>query len=418
VQNINAEIITIGDEILIGQVIDTNSAWMAQQLNDIGINVFQITSISDNKDHIIKSLDLAASRTDLILVTGGLGPTKDDITKQTIAEYFQTRLVRNEEVLGHIQQLLSYRGGKLNELNMLQADVPEHCKVIPNDYGTAPCIWIEKNGKVFVFMPGVPFEMQGIVSDQLIWRFKDLYKTPSIVHKTLILQGVAESTLAMLIDPWESQLPTNIKLAYLPSPGIVKLRLTAKGDTSENLSKSIDREVQKVLPIISDWYCGDNDEPLEITLAKLLKANNKTVATAESCTGGKIASLITSVPGSSQYYKGTIVVYANDVKVNVLGVDTQIITIHGAVSQQTVESMAQRVRELLKSDYAIATSGIAGPDGGTPDKPVGTIWIAIASEKQVIAKKYVFGDNRERNIIRSAITAMNGLRKLILLELP
>jgi nicotinamide-nucleotide amidase len=233
-----------------------------------------------------------------------------------------------------------------------------------------------------------------------------------------MLQGAAESTLAMLIDPWESQLPTNIKLAYLPSPGIVKLRLTAKGDTSENLSKSIAQEVQKVLPIISDWYCGDNDEPLEITLAKLLKANNKTVATAESCTGGKVASLITSVPGSSQYYKGTIVAYANDVKVNVLGVDPQIITTYGAVSQQVIESMARHVRELLKSDYAIATSGIAGPDGGTPDKPVGTIWIAVASEKQVIAKKYVFGDNRERNIIRSAITAMNELRKLILLELP
>jgi nicotinamide-nucleotide amidase len=416
-QNVNAEIITIGDEILIGQVIDTNSAWIAHQLNDIGINVSQITSISDNKDHIINALDLAASSVDLILVTGGLGPTKDDITKQTIAEYFQTRLIRNEAVLDHIHHLLQLRGGQMNELNIHQADVPETCEVIPNNYGTAPCIWLEKPGKVFVFMPGVPFEMMGIVSDQLLQRFQQLYNTPAIVHKTLMLQGVAESQLALLIESWEIQLPSNIKLAYLPSPGILKLRLTAKGDTTEILSKMIAQEVQKVLPIIKDWYYGDNDEPLEITLAKLLKDNNKTMATAESCTGGKIASMITSVPGSSQYYNGTVVSYSNDVKTNVLGVNPDILASYGAVSQQTVELMAQRVRELMKSDYAIATSGIAGPDGGTPEKPVGTVWIAVASKKQVISRKYLFGDNRERNIIRSSITAMNELRKLILLDL-
>jgi nicotinamide-nucleotide amidase len=416
-QNTNAEIITIGDEILIGQVIDTNSAWLAQQLNDIGINVFQITSISDNKDHIINALDLASSRADLILVTGGLGPTRDDITKQTIAAYFQTRLVRDEQVLEHIQSLLHFRGISMNDLNVHQADVPEHSTVIQNEYGTAPCIWMEKNDKVFIFMPGVPFEMKGIVSDQLLSRFKQRYKTPAIVHKTLMLQGIPESQLALLIESWELQLPSNIKLAYLPTPGLMKLRLTAKGDAQEKLSALIDQEVQKVMPVIKDWYYGQDEEPLEITIAKLLKYSNKTLATAESCTGGKIASLITTVPGSSTYFKGSIVAYSNEVKIKVLGVKDEIIRGHGAVSQETVEAMAQDVRNLLDTDYSIATSGIAGPDGGSAEKPVGTIWIAVASRKQVIATKFLFGDNRERNIIRSSITAMNELRKLILLEL-
>ena len=416
-QNTNAEIITIGDEILIGQVIDTNSAWLAQQLNDIGINVFQITSVSDNKDHIINALDLASSRADLILVTGGLGPTRDDITKQTVAAYFQTRLVRNEQVLAHIQSLLHFRGISMNDLNVHQADVPEHSTVIQNDYGTAPCIWMEKNDKVFIFMPGVPFEMKGIVSDQLLSRFKQLYKTPAIVHKTLMLQGIPESELALLIESWELQLPSNIKLAYLPTPGLMKLRLTAKGDVQEKLSALIDKEVQKVMPVIKEWVYSEDEEPLEITIAKLLKNSNKTMATAESCTGGKIASLITTVPGSSTYFKGSIVAYSNEVKIKVLGVKDEIIRSHGAVSQEAIVAMAQGVRNLLDTDYSIATSGIAGPDGGSAEKPVGTIWIAVASRKQVIATKFLFGDNRERNIIRSSITAMNELRKLILLEL-
>ncbi len=416
-QNTNAEIITIGDEILIGQVIDTNSAWLAQQLNDIGINVFQITSVSDNKDHIINALDLASSRADLILVTGGLGPTRDDITKQTVAAYFQTRLVRNEQVLAHIQSLLHFRGISMNDLNVHQADVPEHSTVIQNDYGTAPCIWMEKNDKVFIFMPGVPFEMKGIVSDQLLSRFKQLYKTPAIVHKTLMLQGIPESELALLIESWELQLPSNIKLAYLPTPGLMKLRLTAKGDVQEKLSALIDKEVQKVMPVIKEWVYSEDEEPLEINIAKLLKYSNKTMATAESCTGGKIASLITTVPGSSTYFKGSIVAYSNEVKIKVLGVKDEIIRSNGAVSQEAIVAMAQGVRNLLDTDYSIATSGIAGPDGGSAEKPVGTIWIAVASRKQVIATKFLFGDNRERNIIRSSITAMNELRKLILLEL-
>jgi nicotinamide-nucleotide amidase len=416
-QNINAEIITIGDEILIGQVIDTNSAWISQQLNHIGINVYQITSISDNKNHIINALDLASSRVNLILVTGGLGPTKDDITKQTIVEYFQSQFVRNEQVLEHIRNLLRHRGVPMNEVNVLQADVPDNCALLPNTYGTAPGMWFEKGGKVFVFMPGVPFEMQDIIEQHLLARLQQHFQTPAIVHKTLMLQGIAESKLALLIEPWELQLPSNIKLAYLPSPGIIRLRLTAKGDTHEKLSAQVIQEVLKVAPIIKEWYYGDDDEQLEVTIAKLLKDSNKTMATAESCTGGKIASLFTSVPGSSLYFKGTVVAYANDIKNKVLGVSHEMINANGAVSQPVVEAMAQHVLELFDTDYAIATSGIAGPDGGTPQKPVGTIWIAVASKNQVISKKFTFNDNRERNILRSSITAMNELRKLILLGL-
>jgi nicotinamide-nucleotide amidase len=296
-QNINSEIITIGDEILIGQVIDTNSAWIAQKLNDIGINVAQITSISDNKLHIIKSLKEATSRADLIIVTGGLGPTKDDITKHTISEYFQSPLVRNQEVLNHIMKLLEPRGVKINDLNIRQAEVPDKCIVLHNALGTAPGMMIEDSGKLFVFMPGVPFEMKYIVTEQLIPRLKEIYQTPAIVHKTLMLQGIAESMLAQHIEEWENELPKEIKLAYLPSPGLMRLRLTAKGDKPEILEELISKHVKLLKPLIRPWYYADDDEPIEITIGKLFKQYGKTLATAESCTGGKIANLITSVPG-------------------------------------------------------------------------------------------------------------------------
>jgi nicotinamide-nucleotide amidase len=351
------------------------------------------------------------------LITGGLGPTKDDITKQTIVEYFNSQLVRNEEVLEHVRNLLRHRGVQMNELNVHQADIPDNCLVLPNAYGTAPGIWFEKEGKVFVFMPGVPFEMKGIVSDQLLSRLKQRFKTPAIVHKTLMLQGIPESHLAELIESWELQLPSNLKLAYLPTPGLIRLRLTAKGDTSENLSILINKEVKELLPLIKDWYYGDDEEQLEVTIAKLLKKNNKTIATAESCTGGKIASMITSVPGSSQYFKGSIVAYSNEIKTNFLNISAELINSNGAVSQPVVEAMARHILELFHTDYAIAISGIAGPDGGTSQKPVGTAWIAVASKNQVMAKKFTFNDNRERNILRASITAFNELRKLILLEL-
>ena len=413
--NTNAEIITIGDEILIGQVIDTNSAWIAQQLNNIGINVYQMTSVSDNNHHIVNSLDLASSRADLIIVTGGLGPTKDDITKQTIVAYFDAKLVRSEKVLAHIHELLEPRGIPINELNVRQADLPDKCVVLCNSCGTAPRMWFEQKGKIYVFMPGVPFEMKSIVSEELLPRLVKYFKTPAIVHKTLMLQGIAESMLAQHIESWESQLPDNIKLAYLPSPGLMRLRLTAKGDNKQVLTKLIDQEVEKLRPIIKSWHYADNDEQLEVTIGKLLKDNKLTIATAESCTGGKIASMITSIAGSSDYYRGTIVAYANEIKTSVLHVPPKLIEVNGAVSQPVVESMAQNIVKLFDVDYAIATSGIAGPDGGTPEKPVGTIWIAVASRERVVSKLLQLGDNnRERNIQRTAISALNELRKFIL----
>jgi nicotinamide-nucleotide amidase len=415
--NTNAEIITIGDEILIGQVIDTNSAWLAQQLNSIGINVYQITSVSDDKNHIINALKEAYSRVSLILVTGGLGPTKDDITKKTLATYFNCKLIRNEEVLNHINNLFKNRGILMNEVNNLQADVPDICSVLHNTYGTAPGMWIEKDGKVFVFMPGVPFEMKEIVSNELLSRLEKHFKTPSIIHKTLMLQGIPESHLSMLIEPWEVKLPANLKLAYLPSPGIIKLRLTAKGGSAENLSALINQEIKKLMPLINEWYYGEDEEQLEVTISKLLKNNNKTISTAESCTGGKIAEMITSVPGSSSYFKGSVVAYSNEIKVKFLNVNAEVLNKNGAVSQPVVEDMARNIIKLFDTDFSIAVSGIAGPDGGTPEKPVGTAWIAVASKNRVNSVKYIFSDNRERNIIRTSITALNQLRKLILLEL-
>lgn len=413
--NTNAEIITIGDEILIGQITDTNSGWIAQKLNSIGINVFQMTSISDNKSHIVSALDQASSRADLIIVTGGLGPTKDDITKQTIASYFNSKFVHNEEVLVHIRKLLEPRGILINELNEGQANLPDNCVVLHNACGTAPGMWFEKQGKIYVFMPGVPFEMKSIVTEELLPRLQKHFKTPDIVHRTLMLTGIAESMLAQQIEPWETQLPSNIKLAYLPSPGIMRLRLTAKGDNKQTLTKLIDTEVWKLMPYIRSWYYAENDELLEVTIGKILKDNNLTVASAESCTGGKIASMLTSVPGSSAYFKGSIVAYSNEVKVSSLNISPGIIEENGAVSQPVVEEMARNILEQFEVDYAVATSGIAGPDGGTMLKPVGTVWIAVASKEKVVSKLLSLGDNdRERNIQRSAISALNELRKHII----
>jgi nicotinamide-nucleotide amidase len=415
-QNCNAEIITIGDEILIGQIIDTNSAWIAQQLNLIGINVVQISSISDNKNHIINALKEATVRADLILVTGGLGPTRDDITKQTIAGFFNSNLKRNDQILNHITKLLNARNVIMNELNVRQADLPDNCIIIPNDFGTAQGMWFEKEGKVFVFMPGVPYEMKGIVSEQLLPRLVKQFSTPSIYHKTLMLQGIAESKLAEMIESWELKLPDQLKLAYLPSPGLIRLRLTAKGEQMERLKSLVHSEVKKVFPIIEPYYFGEDDEQLEMIVSKLLKENNLTLSTAESCTGGKIAHLITSVPGSSSFFKGSVVAYANEIKTEILKVSARIINDKGAVSEEVVREMAQNVRVTFGTDYSIAVSGIAGPDGGTPEKPVGTTWIAIASPNQVIARMFVFGDNRERNIQRASVTALNELRKAILAD--
>lgn len=409
-----AQIITIGDEILIGQTVDTNSAWMANQLNLIGIDILKITSISDQKDEIIKALDNAKQDADLVLITGGLGPTDDDITKKTLAAYFNTALVQNIEVLRHIEQFVIKRKAFMNERNIRQADVPQNCKIIHNEIGTAPGMWFEQQGKIIISMPGVPFEMKRMMERTIIPDLEKRRDKAQIIHKVILTQGWPESKLAEHLEKWESQLPENISLAYLPSPGIIKLRLTAKGEDKGYLEKIIAEEVQKLETIIPQLICGYDAEKLEEIIGNLLMERNEIVSVAESCTGGNIAHLITSVSGSSAYFTGGVIAYSNKIKEKNLNVSKSNIDNYGAVSKQVVEEMAVGVRKLYRSDYAIATSGIAGPTGGTTDKPVGTTWIAVCSESKVMSKKFIFGDHRGRNIERASVTALNMLRKLIL----
>jgi len=405
-----AEIITIGDELLIGQVIDTNSAWIAEQLNLAGIQTHQITSISDSREHILKTLAEAEMRADVILITGGLGPTKDDITKETLCEYFDTRLVFNEEAFNQVAELFKLRGFPVTDLNRKQAEVPANCIPLKNINGTAPGMWFEKNGKIFVSMPGVPFEMKTLLIEQVLPKLTKKLNGNFIIHKTVMTQGVGESFLAKTIEAWEAQLPGNIKLAYLPQPGIVRLRVTAIGSEKGVIARQLEEEIYKLQTVIPDLIFGFNDETLEQVVGKLLKSRAKTLATAESCTGGYIAHLITSVPGSSDYYKGSVISYANQVKMEELGVKLSSLEQWGAVSEDVVKQMAAGMRTKLRTDYALATSGIAGPDGGSEEKPVGTTWIALATPEKVIAQKFLFGEHRGRNIRKAALAAMNMLR--------
>lgn len=409
-----AEIITIGDEILIGQTVDTNSAWIANQLNLIGIDIIKITSISDQKEDIIKALDSAKQDVDLVLITGGLGPTDDDITKKTLAEYFNTKLVQNTEVLHHIEQFVIKRKAFMNERNIRQADVPENCEIIQNEIGTAPGMWFEQEEKIIISMPGVPFEMKRMMEKSIIPELEKRRDSSHIIHKVVLTQGWPESMLAEHLEQWEGQLPNAISLAYLPSPGIIKLRLTAKGENRALLQDIIDQETKKLEKIIPQLICGYDADKLEEIMGNLLKERQVTVSTAESCTGGNIAHLITSVPGSSDYFFGGTVAYDNSIKQNILHVSKSNIDNYGAVSKQVVEEMAIGVRKLFKTDYAIATSGISGPTGGTEDKPVGLTWIAVCSASKVLSRRFVFGDHRGRNIQRASVTALNMLRKLIL----
>lgn len=415
--NTSAEIITIGDDILIGQVVDTNSAWLAKNLNLIGIEVSQIISIADDKKMITNTLDNIHSKTKLILITGGLGPTQDDITKKAIVDYFETRLIPNKSVLIHIEQLVKQLNMEMNALNYQQADVPESAKILHNESGTAPGLWLEKNDKLYIFLPGVPYEMNSIFSNELMPLLIKTFPGTSIYHKTLMLFGIPESNLAMLIEPWEKALPQTIKLAYLPSQGFIRLRLSSKGPNWDSLQKKISSEVDKLMPYIEEYYYGEDDKTLEMVIGKLLKLNDKTVVTAESCTGGNIAHLLTSLPGSSAYFKGSIVAYSNEIKTSLLNVDEALLHNYGAVSEQVVKVMAEEVLELMHADYAIAVSGIAGPDGGTVEKPVGTVWIGIASKNRVTARKFLFESDRERNIRIGSYTALNELRKTILSDL-
>lgn len=408
---IKTEIITIGDELLIGQVVDTNSAWIGEQLNLIGIKVFQITSISDDRQHILKTLREAENRAEIVLITGGLGPTKDDITKVTLCEYFDTHLVFNEKAYNRIENLFNIRGFTMTELNRKQAELPATCLPIPNINGTASGMWFEKNGKIFISMPGVPFEMKQMMTTWILPRLAEKFNSHFIVHKTILTQGGGESFIAKIIENWEDNLPGTIKLAYLPQPGMVRLRLTATGNDKNELLLQLETETEKVEKLIPDLIFGFDNESLEGVIGKHLLSQQATVSTAESCTGGYIAHLITSIPGSSEYFKGSVIAYANVVKKEVLGVKNESLEQYGAVSEEVVIQMAEGVKTKLKTDFAIATSGVAGPDGGSENKPVGYTWIAVATPTVTIARQFLFGEDRGRNIRKTAIMALDMLRK-------
>ncbi len=409
-----AEIISIGDEILIGQIVNSNSSWLGEKMISLGIDVVRMSTISDKRQDILDALDEAGNRADIILITGGLGPTKDDITKQSLADYFNTRLVVKEKALDDIRNLFKARGWELNELNKKQAEVPENCTPLQNKEGTAPGMWFEEKERIYVSMPGVPFEMKSIFIDEVIPKLRKKLGTDVIYQKTILTQGVGESWLSEKISVWEDSLPENMKLAYLPQPGIVRLRLTAVGDNNQELGKEANREIEKLKQIIPGLIFGYDNDSLEKVVGRLLREKKLSLSTAESCTGGYIAHLITSIAGSSDYYKGSVVSYANEIKEKTLGVSASAIDQYGAVSEAVVRQMAEGIRQKFGTDYSIATSGIAGPDGGTDEKPVGTTWIAITGPGRSIAKKFQFGEHRGRNIRRTALQALNMLRKEIL----
>ncbi len=409
-----AVIVTIGDEILIGQIVDTNSAWIAEQLNLSGVGVAEIRSISDNHEDIVSTLADLESKVDLVIMTGGLGPTKDDITKKSLTEYFDSKLVENKEVLQHISELFHKRGFKLTDINRRQALIPDNCVPLRNSSGTAAGMWFERSETVFISMPGVPFEMKGIVQDEIIPRLRKMINGSVIIHKTIMTQGIAESYLAAKIRHWENELSPEIKLAYLPRPGIVRLRLTAIGNNANRLNLILEKEVSKLLTIIPDDIFAFEDTQLEKVIGKLLKERGLSVSTAESCTGGRISSALTSVPGSSEYFLGSVIAYSNEMKISSLQVKAEDIENHGAVSEQVVCQMAEGIRLKTNSDYGIATSGIAGPTGGSDEKPVGTTWIAVSSTEKCLARQFIFGEHRGRTIERASITALNMLRKCVL----
>ncbi|MBC6110364.1 competence/damage-inducible protein A [Pedobacter fastidiosus] len=408
-----AEIITIGDEILIGQIVDTNSAWMAKQLNSIGVSVKQITSVSDDEQHIIEALGEAEKRADLILITGGLGPTKDDITKKTLAKYFNMGYRRDEGALEMVRQIFEKYKRPLLDINIQQADVPDGCEVIVNKNGTAPCMWFEQQEKIFVSMPGVPYEMMYLMDDEILPRITSRFKLPSIVHKTILTANIGESFLAKEIEDIEDSLPSHIKLAYLPKLGQVRLRLSAKGDNEAKLKQEVEIFAQQIIEKIKKFVVIDEDIPLEKAILNIMKEKGLTLSTAESCTGGYIAHLITQHPGCSSVYWGGAVAYAYELKESILGVKESTLTTYGAVSEQTVTEMAEGAVKNFKTDYSIAVSGIAGPDGGTEDKPVGTVWIAISSKNKTVAKVFNFSNKRIQNIERSAASALTMLLNLL-----
>lgn len=408
-----AEIITIGDEILIGQIVDTNSAWMAQQLNLAGVRVKQITSVSDDKQHILTALSDAATRVDIILITGGLGPTKDDITKNTLAEYFGVGMVENQIALDNVKRIFEKYNRPLLDINRLQAQVPANCEVVNNKNGTAPGMWFNVEGKIYVSMPGVPFEMMYMMEEEVIPKIKASFNLPFIVHKNILTAGEGESFLAQRIADIEDALPSHIKLAYLPKLGQVRLRLSGYGTDEALLRAEIETHADKIIERIGDFLISTEDIPLEKAIMNYLGAKGLTVSVAESCTGGYLSHLFTQHSGSSKVFLGGAVTYANQLKQDVLGVKSDTLWQYGAVSEETVVEMAEGALFKFKSDFTIAITGIAGPDGGTEDKPVGTVWIAVACKQKTVRKKFTFGSKRQQNIERSAASALFMLNTLL-----
>jgi nicotinamide-nucleotide amidase len=410
----NSAIITVGDEILIGQVTDTNAVWISQNLNNLGVRVEEMVTVSDDPEQITSALDRYIGKFGMVIMTGGLGPTKDDLTKQTLADYFNSEMVTHTEVLDRITAYFKERGRTMIESNLRQADVPVVCRVLMNNHGTAPGMWFEKEGTILISLPGVPYEMKGLMEDHIIPEIQKRVKVPHVVHKTIMTQGVPESYLAALLRDWEADLPDCVKLAYLPRPGIVRLRLTIIDKCAHDAEQLLQIIIDKLLKIIPQHIFGYDDIELEEALGILLKERGLTLSTAESCTGGNVAKLITSVPGSSGYYTGSVIAYENRIKTEILHVDEELIKSKGVVSREVVEQMANGVKIHFKTDTAIATSGIAGPDGGTVEKPVGTTWICVVYSKKSYVKKFRFSGTRERVIDQATFTAMQLLRRLIL----
>ena len=408
-----AEIITIGDEILIGQIVDTNSAWISQKLNDAGIRVKQISSVSDDREHILEALSLASERADLIIITGGLGPTKDDITKKTLAGYFNTGYRCDQESLENVKNIFAKYKRPVLEVNIRQADVLENCITLQNKNGTAPGMWIEHQDKIYVSLPGVPFEMMYLMEEEVIPKVISKFKLPVISHHTILTAGIGESILADEISDIEDSLPTHIKLAYLPKLGVVRLRLSGYADHKEELEVEISAIMKQIVARIPDYLIAEADLTLEKSILDFMQARKLTLSVAESCTGGALSHTITRNPGSSAVFLGGAITYSNNLKETVVGVSSQTLQQFGAVSEQTVLEMASGAIKAFKSDYSIAVSGVAGPDGGTEDKPVGTVWIAIANSKKAKGKKYQFGNKRIQNIERSVTSALIMLFKLL-----
>ncbi len=411
---IQASIITIGDELLIGQVIDTNSAWMAQQLNKAGIRVVRRVAVADVWDEIWSALDEEQKQADIILITGGLGPTADDITKPLLCRYFGGHMVIHEEAKQNVLNIFNRLKRPMIERNLKQAEVPDNCTVLLNKRGTAPGMLFHKDGKVFVSLPGVPHEMMGLMEDDVIPALLLQFQFPTIIHKTLLTAGVGESFLAELIIDFETALPAHIKLAYLPNYGMVRLRLSATGFNKPAVENEIEQLFEDLQLLVKDYLVTNTDEPMQNVVGKLLSAKEKTMCTAESCTGGYIAHLLTSIPGASKFYDGSIVSYSYQAKEDLLQVDKTLLELKGAVSEEIVIQMAKGALQNIKSDFVIAVSGIMGPDGGLPDKPVGTVWIAVGNKEDILTQKLSFRFNRQRNIELTATNALNLLRKFIL----